>query len=706
MTRKMAWIGSFYLIGLFSASFFDTWISIVIASSLTSFSVPALCIYGKKYVKPSVCALSAAAGLFLYSFYGIFVYGKAVEYDGCNVTVTGTIIDFADYSGDNSSYTVKGRINDGMAVKVTCFTDSSFASVGDSVSIAGKAEVFEDTYSFPAKSYYKAKGIYLQIEDVSDFSYEPCGFSLRKTIFEYRDYILGVIEDELNHEDSAIMAAMLFGDKSGIESTEKTLMYRAGIGHIMAVSGVHLSVVCSLFWFVLSCMPINKFIRFGLMMIPLVCFVMLAGMTNSVIRAAVMTVIVYSAQLFLREADTFNSLGISMILLTVFSPFTVRDASFLLSAAGVFGIGVTAPIVIKAVGEKHEIGKVMKSFIASFCTMITVFPATLLYFDEVSVISPLSNLILLPICEIILIGGVIITVTGGVSFIAVPVLKICGLCCKTVTAASEFLGNLRFSYIPLGNDFVRSAVIAVLIVAFAAFVLYKNKNHAVYFAAAILSAVIVSTNIYRYLPDGKVNVAVLKDGSAVTVVIHDKFSAEIIDLNKGGGAAKDVVKYLNRNGIYRINAMIFNTDANVSIPVFTEYSRLFDTNSLLVPEEDKALAAGFYSDKLYFYSKSSSCVESKNYKIKFLSGDVIVVECGGSEIIMYDSDSTLGKDVSCCAAVRYKGKKFDADPDALILAAMNDDSEVVQKNERKVYIGENVKFEIDDSGKVVSSVIK
>ncbi len=706
MTRKMAWIGSFYLIGLFAASFFEVGINIIIASSLTSFSALTLCVYRKKYIKPSVCAISAAAGLFLYSFYGIFVYEKAVEYDGCNVAVTGTIIDCADYSGDNSSYTVKGRINGGTAVKVTCFTDSSFASVGDSVSFAGKAEVFEDTYTFPAKSYYKAKGIYLQIKDVSDFSYEPCGFSLRKTIFKYRDYVLDVIEDELDHESSAIMAAMLFGDKSGIESTEKTLMYRAGIGHIMAVSGVHLSVVCSLFWFVLSCMPINKFVRFGLMMIPLVCFVLLAGMTNSVIRAAVMTVIVYSGQLFLREADTFNSLGISIILLTAFSPFTVRDASFLLSVAGVFGIGVIAPIVIKAIEEKYEIGKIMKSFIASFCTMIIVFPVTLLYFDEVSVVSPLSNLILLPICEIILIGGVIITVTGGVSFIAVPILKICGLCCKTVAVVSEFLGSLRFSYIPLGNDFVRSSVVAVIIVTFAAFVLYKNKNHAVYFTAAILSAVIVLTNIYRYLPDGKINVAVLKDGSSVTVVIHDKISAGIIDLNKGGGAAKDVVKYLNRNGIYTIDAMVFNVDANVSIPVFSEYSRLFDANSLLVPEEDKALTAGYSSDKLYFYSKDSGCVESQDYKIKFLSGDVIVVECNGLEIIMYGSNSTINKDTDYCAAVRYKGKTFDADPNAIILAAMNEDSEVVQKKQNKVYIGENVKFEIDKSGTVISSVVK
>ena len=102
---------------------------------------------------------------------------------------------------------------------------------------------------------------------------------------------------QLDSESNALVDAIMFGDKSNIESDTKKMMYRAGIGHIMAVSGVHLSIVCSLFWFALKLTELNKFARFGIVLIPMFAFVMLSGASNSVIRAAVMLILVYGSSL-------------------------------------------------------------------------------------------------------------------------------------------------------------------------------------------------------------------------------------------------------------------------------------------------------------------------------------------------------------------------------------------------------------------------
>ena len=157
---------------------------------------------------------------------------------------------------------------------------------------------------------------------------------------------------------------MLFGDKSGIDDTTKTLLYRAGIGHMMAVSGVHLAVVCSLIWFILCMFNMSKYLRFGILMIFNAAFVILAGMSNSVIRAAVMLFLVYGASLFDRRSDLMNSLGIAVILLTAGNPFVVRDASFVLSVTGVIGIGGIAPVITKMIEDKQ--GKPLKKYIKSF----------------------------------------------------------------------------------------------------------------------------------------------------------------------------------------------------------------------------------------------------------------------------------------------------------------------------------------------------
>lgn len=702
MTRKMAWIGSFYLIGLFAASFLEWQINTAAAAVLLLFAVSAAVVYRNRHIKAIVCVVSAAAGMFLYGAYDLAVYRDAVKYNGCEVDVRGRVVSIDDYSGDKASYTVKGVINGDAAAEVICYADGSSAEVGDIVSFAGKAKVPSDTYTFPAKSYYKAKGIYLQINNVNYFSYISGGFSLRKVINSYREHLLGVIAENMDAECASVMTAMLFGDKSGMDSSEKTLMYRAGIGHIMAVSGVHLSVVCSFFWFILRRMPFNKYVRFGFLIVPIVCFVLLAGMSNSIIRAAVMVILVYGADLFRRKADTFNSLGIAVIILTVTSPFAVRDASFLLSAAGVFGIGVAAPAYIEEAEKKRRMGKLAKAFISSLCVMVVVFPVTLLFFDEVSVISPLSNIILLPVCEIVLIGGIIVTLTGGAGFIAVPVLKICEICCRAVIFISGFIGSLRFSYVPLGSDYVRYVAVIAVCTSALSFVLYSKRSCAVNFSLCVLAAAIAASNVYRVVPDGKITVAVLKNKTAVTAVVHDRNSACIIDLNKGGGAAGSVVKYLNKNGIYKLDAIILNTDANVSLPVYLGYSVLFDEKMLLVPSQDSALTDAYSGDNLLFYDKNNGSAEMDGYKITFMNDGVILISSRGSEIIMYGSDSEISGDNFYSAAVRYSGKKRDSDPDAVIIAAMSDGAEVASESKNSVYIGENVKIVINSDGKVTS----
>lgn len=706
MKRKMAYIGTFYLAGLFSASFLSRGFNLAAAAVFVLTAVSAIVVYKGKYIKTAVCFFSAAAGMFLYSAYDALVYENIIKYNGCDVEVVGKVLDCSEYSGDKTLYTVKGIINGDAAAEVSFFTDSSNAEIGDEVRVIGKAAELKDSYKFPAKSYYKAKGIYLRIDKVSHFNFTHTKFSFKRLIDSYRLHILDVINDKMDGDCAAVMSAMLFGDKSAIDSSEKTLMYRAGIGHIMAVSGVHLSVVCSFFWLVISRLPISRYFRFGLLMVPVVCFVMLAGMSNSVIRAAIMIALVYGAGLFRRRADTFNSLGIAVILLTAASPFAVRDASFLLSVAGVFGIGVAAPVITAEIEKKRKLGGLAKPFIASVCVMVIVFPVTLLFFDEVSAVSPISNLILLPICTVILVGGVVVMLTGGLEFTAVPVLKICELCCRAVMIISEFIGQLRFSYIPLGSDFVLTVNIIAVVSAVLLLLVFGKRKCGIFLSSASLVLAMMLSCAYKYAPNGNITVAVFREGSAVTAVIHGKRSACVVDLKKGGGASGSVVKYLNRNGIYHLEAVILNADVNTSLPVYSSSLELFDTDTVLVPDEDMYLVDGYSSFHTESYSKDGGCVEIGECSINFFQNGVVAVNCYGENIIMYGSNTDTVPDIAYSAAVRYSGKAAEADADAEVIAAMDENAEVTAKSGTKVYIGKNVKFIIDSDGAVYSEEIK
>lgn len=699
MVRKMAYIGSSYLIGLFFASFFNIAVNIIAAFCTVTVAVTVLIVSESKSVKVSVCMISAAAAMLLYGLYDCFVYRNIVKYDGFQVEVKGVITDYTEYGGDKTSYTVKGVINGDVTAKVSFFTDSSYAEIGDAVTVTGTASRLKNSYTFPAEDYYKAKNIFLRINRVTSFDYVPSeSFSVKRVLYNYRDKIIGVIGDCMDTDGKAVMSAMLFGDKSELETTQKTLLYRAGIGHLMAVSGVHLSVVCSFFWIFLSRLPINKYLRFGLLLVPIFCFAAMAGFTNSVTRSAIMTIIVYGASLFRRRADVFNSLGISVIILTITAPFAVRDASFLLSVGGVFAIGVAAPEVIKAIERKYELGTFLKSVITSVCVTVMIFPITTLFFDEVSIASPVSNLLLMPLCTLILIGGIIVSLTGGAAFIAVPVLKVCEMLCGIVLAVSKFIGGLHFSYIPLGVDFVKYAAAFAVILVTAMFLVTKKSDATALASLVILGAVVLSVNVYRVI-NTDISAAVLVDGSSTAAVVHNGKSAAVIDFD-GGGAASSAVKYLNRNGIYKIESLILNSGANTSLPVYMNGLELFDLYSVMLPERDKSLAAGecyFYEDSQYF--------EAAGCEIYFYSESVIKVRCRDKDIIFYTDTSEYDHTDEYAAAVRYDGKSWDIDPDCGIIAVMDEKGEAVAVMGRTVHIGENVKITVKRNGEVTSEAL-
>lgn len=700
MVRKMAYIGSSYLIGLFFASFLNIGINILAAVSAVIVSITAMILFGKVSYKSAACVISAAFAMLIYGLYDCFVYGNIVKYDGCEVEIRGVIIDYNEYSGDKTSYTIGGVINGDVTAKVSCYTNSTYAEIGDSVIVSGVASRLKNSYTFPAEDYYKAKGLFLRINKVGRFEYMPCEKpSAKRILYDYRNKIIGVIGNEMDTDGKAVMEAMLFGDKSELESNQKTLMYRAGIGHLMAVSGVHLSVVCSFFWFFISRVPINKYLRFIILIVPIACFVVMAGFSNSVIRAAIMITIVYGASLFRRRSDVFNSLGIAVIILTIFTPFAVRDASFLLSVGGVFVIGVAAPEVIKAIEQKYELGYFLKSVITSICVTVMLFPIAILFFDEVSIASPISNLLLMPLCELILVGGIIVSLTGGISVIAAPVLKACEFICGIVLYISKIIGGLHFSYIPAGSDLTKLFAAASVLLIAVLFILTKKTSVTALTSVLILVFAVISINIYRFISDDII-VAVFKDGNDTAAVVYNNRTASIIDFS-GGGAAYSAVKYLNGKGIYMIDSLILNSKANTSLPVYINKLELFDLSAVILPERDKALAYG----ECYFYNDNQS-FDTSECTIYFYNESVIKIGCREEEIIFYTSDCNMNFYGEYAAAVRYSGKSYNIDPECRIIAVMNEKGNALAAKDKVVYIGENIEIKINSSGKVSSKALK
>ncbi len=697
MVRKMAYVGFSYLLGLLFASFFFFSVNVVLGAVFIA--VPSLIwiFFDKTRVTLYVCCICFGIGLLFYSYYDRMIYSSIVKYNDLTIEMQGVITDCTEYAKDISGYRIKGRINGAERAEIICYGEAKICEIGDEIYVKGKISVPDSTYLFNAESYYKAKGIYLIINSADEVKITSADkLPLKRILCKYRDYIYGCMSKYLDRESFSVAKAMLFGDKSDIDDNTRVLLSRTGIGHIMSVSGVHLTIVCSLFFFLLRLLPINKYVRFFILLIPMFLFAVMAGMSKSVLRAAVMLILVYGSGLFDRRADVMNSLGIAAVALTVSCPFAVRDVSFMLSLSGVIGIGAAAPAVIGAIEKKRgkELKAYLKPIISSACVTAVIFPVSFMFFDEISVVSPFTNLLLLPFCTAVLICGVLTAATGGL--LAAPLMKICGVCCNIVLGASEVIGGFQLSYIPLGYKYTETIILIVFIASAAVFAVNKNPSKAAVTASALFGLCIASIMVYRFLPADCISVAVLNNGKGSSViVIHDKKNASVIDLCKGGKTADYAAKYLMRQGIGRVELLAMTVDDNTSGVIYMNELELFDVGTALLPimsyNEDQSVSFALHTEH---YDNSKECiVEMPGYTMILSENNTIQLEINGHKIIAYNGKAVDNLPGNWDAAVDYTGKSSGSiSGDIMIFTDKNAEASV--SRDSRLYIGENVVLNI------------
>lgn len=635
MVRKMAFVGCSYLAGLFFASFLNLKSDFILACAALPIGFLFYFLVSKKIQVP-VCAVFFSAGLLAYGFYEATVYRPMLENAGKDCLAEGIVLEVNNYQNDKSQYVVKGRIN-GKDGKFVVFCQTLDCEIFDKISVCGKASAFKDTYAFPAESYYRTKGIFLEFSNPSKVSAQK-RFSVLKYLIAYRDYICGKIYSVLPGEEGKALAAMLFGDKSGLENDTKTNLFRVGIGHIMSVSGAHLAIISDFFMRILGLFKINKKFKFAFLEVLIALFCVMAGLCQPVLRSAVMITIVYGAEIFKRRSDTLNSLGLASLLLLAGQPFLVRDSSFLLSFAGVLGIGVLAPALCSKIAETGVKGKLLRYAVTMLCVSVVVFPVSFLFFDEVSIISPLANFVLIPVCSAALICGFIAAISGGVGFLSFLPLVFAGLCCKFVIWASNFLADFKFSSLPLGYEFIGIGIIVSIILIVAGFFIFKDIKSTAAISVACVLGLLFSGEFYSFENKDTLFAAVVGDSDFSSLVVSKGNTAFVIDLSGGRNNAKNLQKYLCRAGIRELD-FIVPLNSTQSVAAYQKRFVGFNVEGIFIRQDDfwldglsilncvpqKLVSEGFEVDfddlSVRFGSKNSVEIFYKDFSMLCMSGN-------------------------------------------------------------------------------------
>lgn len=700
MVRKMAYIGFSYLIGLFFASFFKSEIVLIVSSVVILICVSFHFYLGSKKNKLLVCIYSCAIGAIIFSLFTIFVYNRIISYDGQDIIISGKVIDIDEYSNDISKYTIKGKINNNINATVNCIYESQDVVVGDKVIVNCMVKIPENSYNFSSKDYLYSNGIFIECVKVQHFiALGGHKQTIVNGIDVYSNYLYTTICSILPKDQSSILIAMMFGDKSNIDSDTKTLMYRSGIGHMMAVSGAHLAIITMLLNYILSLFHTNKYVKMIIVIIISLAFIVMSGASISVIRAGIMLLFVQLSTLFKRKSDILSTLGITIILLTLPQPYIVRNASFLLSIAGVIGVGAISPCIINKIEKRIHLIAPIKLMISSFSATIIILPFSFMFFDEMCVISPLTNLVLIPLCTIALVLVVFVALTGCISVIATPLLTLSGLCCKAILVICEFIGKQKWTYVPLGlNQYKSIIIVFALCIVFLYFITRERK------VVIIISAMLFITSIYLLpvlirLDNNAIKIVVFSGSNSCVMIVHDNYQATIIDVNHGSKLSDCTVKYLSRQGINKINTLMLSDDAITSQAVYKKELSLFEVDNILIQEGDYLLDnKTSFGNRCKRYNNMNTLIGFRNFSVLYYNRNEILIFYNNKKIVAVNTNAHyINKTADVFIA--YKGVN-EQDIDTEYYLACDENAKCITDNNRKVIIGDNTIINIDQSGKI------
>ena len=151
-------------------------------------------------------------------------------------------------------------------------------------------------------------------------------------------------------DEKAVLKALVFGDRSGIGDDLRQRFNRSGVGHLLAISGLHVGIVAMLTfgvfrWLSSFCSPLlwrgsGRRLAAGATLFPVLAYGMLAGMSPSTQRAVIMVAVFLAALLLGRSRDTLNTLAVAALVILVIFPPALFSISFQLSFAAVLAIVV------------------------------------------------------------------------------------------------------------------------------------------------------------------------------------------------------------------------------------------------------------------------------------------------------------------------------------------------------------------------------
>ncbi len=375
------------------------------------------------------------------SYYGVVTSCEVKENSTALTVKNARIRPYYEYNGedtDDSWDSGRKIYEDAVSAGLLIYgkkDDGKAFRAGDIISGTGNIKMPEHASNpgqFDSAGYYHANGIdYICWPD----SLEVTGHrkSYGSFLSEIRRAWMSVYDRCLTEKDAGIVKAIILGDKSAIDKDTKDLYQKSGIVHVLAISGLHISVIGMGLYNILKRLGAGLKTRTLIPGFIVLSYAVMTGFCPSAQRAAVMFLIRMGAVYLGESYDIYSAAALSALFIFIRQPLMVKQSGVLFSYAAVIALTLVWPCMKNMLPEKNRAADIIgPSAAVTLCTL----PLTALYYGEVMPASLLLNIAVIPLTGLLVPLALAAGAAGAVSLRAGQFL---GGSIHALTGLNEFL---------------------------------------------------------------------------------------------------------------------------------------------------------------------------------------------------------------------------------------------------------------------------
>jgi competence protein ComEC len=417
---QILFIGIFcFLFGVVLANFFTVDFFILFCGVLVSFFI---LIVGRKNRFVMVSAV-----LLLLFIFGFFRYQVSIPdpnnsnninyYNGEELTFEAKVVD-VDTRINGQKLTVEPHISPGaryyfrpyLLVRTDLYPQFLRNDILKLNCKLKKPDIFED---FNYEKYLARYNVYsiCNYPDIELLSRPGQGW-----IFGAKQKLSEGLNKSIKEPQASVLQAMVFGNRRGISSELLDQFSNSGISHIIAISGMHIMIITTALMYLLIGIGLNRRRAFWVAVVGLALYITMIGAPASAVRAGIMIFLVLLGQNLGRMTKSINAVILAAFLMLVINPkLLISDVGFQLSFMAVLGIIYLFPIFQKYFKKLPDTWKIRDMVAVTLSAQIMTLPLILYYFQKLSLLAVIANLLILPIVPILMGAGILISVVGAFS---------------------------------------------------------------------------------------------------------------------------------------------------------------------------------------------------------------------------------------------------------------------------------------------------